>query len=1702
MAKDGKFGTFGGVFTPSILTILGVIMYLRLPWVVGNGGLYVALGIIGVSHVISISTGLSISSIATDKKVGAGGPYYIVSRSLGLPIGGTLGLALFTGLAFSVSLYVIGFSESFLGYVGIERTPTAIRICGSITLVVLTAITLISTELAIKTQYVILALIAASIASILLGSPEAAVSQPHMSARADSPSLALLFGIFFPAVTGFTAGVNMSGDLRNPKSSIPRGTMLAIAVGLVVYIGLAAFLAYRVPAKQLVEDKDVLINIAWFGPAVVAGIWGATLSSAIGSIMGAPRILQALSTDAITPRWFGRGYGKTNEPRNALVLAFIIAEGGILIAELDAIARIVSMVFLTTYGFLNFSAAIESWASPDFRPSFRIPKAVSIVGAITAVLVMIQLDLFAMAGATAIMAGLFFYLQRKQLELEAGDAWAGIWSSLIRSGLARLSGETQQKRNWRPIILLFRSPDSPATPQLRNVARSLVSENGIVTDFELVAPGTPPPEDKPEDETRLGVFGKRLPCEDRYEAVENICRYHGFAALQPNTVLLPWTAHRHDPARFCQLLDSASELDFNLLLFATGPDSGAGKRIDVWWRADGGNLGFSIALLRFITREARWERAEVRLLLLSPDTSANDHLRSSARHQLTEARLEATIRVLNDRLKNESFEERVAEESKDADLTLVGLPHERGEVTAEYQTRVDRLAETLGGILLIRASSTFDESVHVAREAAVSFLPPVGEDGVAELPELELPATPDLAREVTDFADGMQHLVTRFYEDCIQRIHARHVELTRRIIASVERYFAALEKAVEASNLRRVKTASNRALSTLFLECQQALEEFESQHLDEQSGILSERIAAFLADDRVVIRRRNPEELLVHRGAEDFEPRANDSDYVRSFKLRRRTAARFSRGKDVRYRIQNALLRDFYFQEVTRDGLRKSVGELETDTHQMVIAVGKVLDSIGEVPDTGEGETAQEAVREHQGQVVARLHDLVQHSKQRVNQQQWSLLVKARELSIRFAADIDRLDVRRLIKKERRVTKDAVRLATALGEIPDRWKDNQARLVQLAGLALKLSSFQHRLKAMANRERDQVALDVRNGVLSQCQALAAALEEFRNGLSDETSVPQFSVHLELDGRFEPKPIIDVMLREGAELAAELPETVTTVNEESMQALEEGRGEAAEMTELPVRRLVQFLIESRFVGGLSEDLDRIPKTEQRAAGVAQDVVRLISFQLSELEAAEGSEKKVLREQLVEVIDNGLERTRAEAERLAELLPEVVTAFDERLVPVMDGTNAYDLGATSANLEQHIRLHQGRAAVSGVRGLIRRGVLAGRHALVNLVYRKSEGVLLARQLKAEASHGGALVDRVAALVEANTPRPEVIDALPFYYRQLFFGQAAVSDAFWIGRDEQLARARRAVAAFRRGSSGALLVVGARGAGKTALAQRVLADADCGEVVRVHPRPGGSVEQRAFDVALAKAADRRGTADEVLQALPEGSAVLLDDLELWWERSENGIALIDHILGLMERHGGRLLFVVCMGDQTLTLLDRLRSLSDRALVVLRCAPLPTESLKQLVTVRHASTGAKYSFDAQQEDELGELKLARLFSDYFDYSGGVVGAALRAWITHIDKVSGDALSVRAPRVERWEVLDELKSEWTALLLELVLHKQISPRRLARVTGMNSEDLARELDTLRRAGLVVESRQRVLEINPFVHHIIASRLERLGLMA
>ena len=282
-----RFGTWSGVFTPSLLTILGVIMYLRLGRVVGEAGIVGALAIILLAHAVSVPTSLSIASLASNRPVGGGGVYYIISRSLGLPVGSAIGLALYVATALGTSLYVIGFAETVNTLLGLGNDVGGIRITGTITCVLLTALTLYSANAAIKAQYFIMGAIVLSILSLLLGSSPAPAEAVTLGPSPESQPMELVFAIFFPAVTGFTAGVAMSGDLKNPRRNIPIGTLAAVAVGLLVYVGLAIYLGLTVDAATLRSDDDIWSHMAWIPQLVLLGVWGATLSSAIGSLLGA-----------------------------------------------------------------------------------------------------------------------------------------------------------------------------------------------------------------------------------------------------------------------------------------------------------------------------------------------------------------------------------------------------------------------------------------------------------------------------------------------------------------------------------------------------------------------------------------------------------------------------------------------------------------------------------------------------------------------------------------------------------------------------------------------------------------------------------------------------------------------------------------------------------------------------------------------------------------------------------------------------------------------------------------------------------------------------------------------------------------------------------------------------------------------------------------------------------------------------------------------------------------------------------------------------------------------------------------------------------------------------------------------------------------------------------------------------------------------
>lgn len=719
MKQKKKFGTFAGVFTPSILTILGVIMYMRLGWVVGNAGLIGAIAIIIIAHVISVATGLSLSSVATDKKIGAGGIYYILSRSMGIPIGGSIGIALFIGTAFSIALYLIGFAESINAYLGFGTSINHLRLTGTIALVSLTALALVSTSVALKTQFLILIAIAVSLVSIVLGSSEHAPEAIALLPVDNEVPLEVIFAVFFPAVTGFTAGIAMSGDLENPKTSIPRGTLYAIGVGLLVYLGLAVFMGLTIDSEVLRSDYNILMKVALFAPAVVAGIWGATLSSALGGILGGPRILQAMSIDKVTPKLFGKGRGINNEPVNALFLAFVIAETGILIGELDIIARVVSMFYLTAYGFINISYFLESWANPDFQPSFKIKRWIGLLGFLACFAVMFKLDLMAMLLALAVISAMYFGLQRKEVKLQSNDVWKSVWENIVNKGLKKIDSQVEENTNWNPNIILF-SGKSDHQNYLLELCKTVSGRTGIVTNFKLILDkdNSQPPLKKTDQVVRddifqdLGIFARQIKVDNIYNGITNIASTFGFSGVEPNTIMMGWPKGLEDSHEYSKMTQTLLHLDYNLLYldFDRKAKFGNHHTVDLWWReTDSKNAEMMLNIARFIIASPKWDDPNIRVLFVNNNNVDVSIINSKISKLVEDLRVNVDIKIINNAVEQKPFYDIIESESKSTDLTLVGIPNYNIEKQAEFVLKTNHLFESIGSTLLVKAANNFNE---------------------------------------------------------------------------------------------------------------------------------------------------------------------------------------------------------------------------------------------------------------------------------------------------------------------------------------------------------------------------------------------------------------------------------------------------------------------------------------------------------------------------------------------------------------------------------------------------------------------------------------------------------------------------------------------------------------------------------------------------------------------------------------------------------------------------------------------------------------------------------------------------------------------------------------------------------------------------------------------------------------------------------
>jgi amino acid transporter len=706
-------------------------MFMRANFVVGQAGVLGALSILIIAKSITLATSLSVAAISTNMRVRGGGFYYLISRVLGVEFGGAIGIALFFALALSVPFYILGFAEALvLSY------PILVPYFQIITLgtaLFLFVLVFWGAGWAIKTQFVIMAFLFLAIVAFLGGSLEhfsfstlqqnldpGYTALDFQDTAAPYFSYWIVFAIYFPAVTGIAAGVNMSGDLENPGRSIPRGTLAAVGVGFLVYFAQIVICGGAFERSALITAPyELLHDNALFGWSILVtlGVIAATLSSAVGSYMGAPRVLQAVSRDRIINflLFFARGSKKGDEPRRALYLTCLITIGVLLWAgnetggsALNAVAALISMFFLYSYGMINMAAFIEDFGgNPSFRPQFRFFHwSTALLGTIGCVAVTVLINWKASVIAIVIIVTLLWYLKARRLIATFGDARRGFLYRQTRNNLLRLRRMPEDPKNWRPNILVF-SGNPQAREEIVAYAAWMESRRGIVYlaniligDVMELAPRRPAALKQLTkfcNEKNYAAFPVVVAAEKLEYGISMLMQATAIGPIRPNLALFGWSGKMERRQYYIRELHNASALGMSLALIETKglPAFEEPKRIDIWWR--GHKNGALMLLTAFLLSENwEWENARIRILRVIEKEEGKAPAEQSLQELMDQARVDGEVQVV---VSEESFSRILHQHSADATCVILGfeLPEKAHEAEWHdcYRSFIDGMPTTI-----------------------------------------------------------------------------------------------------------------------------------------------------------------------------------------------------------------------------------------------------------------------------------------------------------------------------------------------------------------------------------------------------------------------------------------------------------------------------------------------------------------------------------------------------------------------------------------------------------------------------------------------------------------------------------------------------------------------------------------------------------------------------------------------------------------------------------------------------------------------------------------------------------------------------------------------------------------------------------------------------------------------------------------------
>lgn len=729
MSENTNKATFGTlpVFMTTLSTILGAILFLRFGYAVGHVGLLGTLAIVALGHLVTIPTAMAVAEIATNQKVEGGGVYYIISRSFGINIGAAIGVALYLSQAISVAFYIIACAEAFtpvfewvsLNY-GIELADKRI-VSIPLTLIICLLMLTKGASLGMKALYGVVTILFAAIIMFFAGTPEYQESSSIdlMAAIPDGDSFFYVFAIIFPAFTGMAAGVGLSGDLKNPKKSIPSGTLLATVAGMLIYLAAAFKLHLSASPEELATDQLIMSKIAVWGPIIPIGLICATLSSALGSIMVAPRTLQALAADKVfglpwLNNWIKKE--KRNEPINGIYFTSALALVFVVIGNVNFVAEVISMFFMVTYGAICLISFLHHFAAdPSYRPSFRSKWYFSLIGAIMCFYLMFSMNAVYAIGSLILMVVIYIIINRVNEDNHGlAKIFQGVIFQLSRKLQVFIQKAETEEQDWRPSVICISKHSFERTADF-DLIRWMCHRYGFGTYLHYIN-GYLSRETHARAEEELkqlihiasevqsNVYLDTMISPSYTTAIAQALQLPSISGKEGNLFLFEFARqHPEDLQEIVENIPLVRAADYDLCVLSTSEKGFGFKReIHVWiTESDYENANLMI-LIGYITMgHPDWRKADLKIYAIFPEGEA-DQQRLQLVNLAQEGRLPISANNIRIVVKKEDTKRKeiITQHSKSADLIVTGF---RNEALKQFGGEIFQGFDGLANVLFVNA---------------------------------------------------------------------------------------------------------------------------------------------------------------------------------------------------------------------------------------------------------------------------------------------------------------------------------------------------------------------------------------------------------------------------------------------------------------------------------------------------------------------------------------------------------------------------------------------------------------------------------------------------------------------------------------------------------------------------------------------------------------------------------------------------------------------------------------------------------------------------------------------------------------------------------------------------------------------------------------------------------------------------------------